>query len=380
MKRRREGLTQTMIAFAVLACLATVLLLFTRDAAGSGAPGRPGSARSVGPRGLRRLRLALERAGHPVQVIDADERPLMNSVVLIVEPGRRPPPGAARHLESALSLNQIDLVAAGDEDQLRFLPEALLPSSLPELVPVLAPIRVVASLPFSPRYAGVGSDELVRAFAWEPPGTTTVAVAGSPPRPVIVAGRPLGPGGGKVFLCSEPRIFENRWIGELENVEVVAGLLATRPRVCFDDRWPEPSRHGRRVMAMLYGTRAGRSIVLALLAAACALFLAGILPGGPLDRPPGRRHPGEYVESMAWLLLSVGPPQDLLRAFQEDFRRRACARLGLPPETHPTVLAAHIAARTGASEEDVLLVIDRLCESTAVPAWVRRLDALEKKL
>ena len=389
--RPRENLTASGAGIGLFVLLSLIVLLITDDAESVAAEARPGSSSSMAPRGLRRLRVALAQAGHPVDRI-TDETPVVDPcAILIVEPAKRPARFMLWDLEMLVEGGHATLIVAGSAEEILRLPGGLLPRSIPGTVLEDSVIGISEALPFSPRIAGFVSrhERLggiwvrypVSAFSTTIPGTRTIAQT-TEGRPVVVLYQPEG-SGGRVILCSEPRIFENQWIDQLENIELACGLLATEARVAFDERWLEDEDviSKNAVMSLIYGTGAGRGLVILGLGVMLAIYLRGLQPGGPPLRRMTRRHPTEYVDSMAELTLAAGPPELIVRHFQARFRRRACRSLGLPTDADPAELARRLALRTGEDVERIRATLTLLPRADdRVPEFVKRLDSWERSL
>lgn len=379
-------------AAGVLLYVALVLALFhgSRGEAARVEAGISGSTYSNAPHGLARLFEALRGAGAPVHRLTSEEIGLASSTVLIVEPERLPSSPAREALATRLSLGLVTVVVAGNQEQLELAATAVrLPGEIPPTVEAAAPARVtVDGLPLTPLEVGfrvIDRPDLpwsaLMAFTRElPEGRTLLRAADG--EAVAIA---VEVGNGLVVLVSEPRLFENGWIDQAGNLDLVLALIGGRAQVLIDERW-----HGgedaagdaaRASMAsLLYATTPGTIAVFVVLTVVLGLYLTGIHPGGPALTHRRRRNPTELIDALATLSVASGRGHDVLRHFQHGLAKDALRRYGLPPDVPIQMLAERLARASGEPASAIEELLMNRPAPRSVPAWVNRLDQLRKKV
>lgn len=192
------------------------------------------------------------------------------------------------------------------------------------------------------RYAAVGADQL--CFADED-GAFVVAVAQGQGQVVAV--------GGAAFLT-------NDLLGEADNAVLATTLLApgARTHIRFVDA-PIPAGGGDKTLGDLVPGGVER----ALLQLAVAFVLYALWRAIRLGRPVAEDQPvavagSELVVAIGRLLSRTRAPGAAAEALRQSLRRSLRARLGVPGDAPPGLLAEMTAARTGLDVAEVLAAID----------------------
>jgi hypothetical protein len=308
---------------------------------------------------------------------------LADTTLLIVEPARAPAPERISEIANLLDDGKMNLVIAGSGEQVRRAAAPLLLETLPDTRPARGPGWVlVETLPFGPRRLRVGSlarNLEIQAFEEAPSGFQILARSADD-LPVVIAAIC---GRGLIVLCSESRWFQNRWIGHGDNLEFVLGLLGGQETISIDDRWQAPvqiSVQAPSILALVYGTAAGRCVVFAGLTLLLALYLGGLRAGPPPDGAKTARSPTLYVDSLADLQLAARRGAEAYSHFRQIFCIRAARIVGLPPTCTVGELADAIASWTGHDNAAIVELISDFPSPRRAPSWVARLDALSETL
>lgn len=341
------------------------------------------------------LFLALKRLGCPVEVIEEGDKASREATVLVVSPEGRLEPWAAGQLVEAVERGAWLVVAAAENRAFQLLPEPLRPGGPIPAVVSLTERRAVLmpTLPFRPSSSGpvtLGPPGRLRVFAaskssWPPATETLILHAGPASRSIAVAW-PVGPGGGRVILCSEPALFTIEWLATGANLEAGLSLLVSRSGVQFDRRWKAEAgmlselAGNRSLVKALYGTRPGAAAALAVLGLFLALYLHGLRPGGP--EPPARRPRGtaSYVDGVAELTRARASPAALLQPYREKVLQEASRRLGVG-RNDLSLLIPLLARHTGRDREEVSRLLRKVpVRAAEAPRIARALDVLREEI
>ncbi|HEU4395834.1 MAG TPA: DUF4350 domain-containing protein, partial [Planctomycetota bacterium] len=175
---------------------------------------------------------------------------------------------------------------------------------------------------------------------------------GSPTFREIVRG-PFGPvagvaerGRGRIVVFADDTAFTNRLLRTPDNGMMAVLLLAHHGRkgpILFDERH-QGYGADREAVARLAGALSETGLFLVLLQAGLAagafLYLAGRRFGAPLPPPRARRRSAaEAADALARAYRDAGGAATAAETLAAGARRRAAARLGIPPTLPPSEFA-----------------------------------------
>jgi len=173
-------------------------------------------------------------------------------------------------------------------------------------------------------------------------------------------------GRGQVIVFADDTAFTNRLVRTPDNGMMAVVLLAHMGRrgpILFDERH-QGYGDDREAVARLAGALSETGLFLVLLqaglAAGALLYLAARRFGAPLPAPRARRRAAtEAAEALGRAYRAAGAAAAAAETLAAGARRRAAARLGIPPTLPPEEFGARLRASRSAGAADLAAALDR---------------------
>ena len=379
--RSGTPLTQGLLGLLSFALLCAALLTLSRTPEERALRTGGGSSLARGPKGLSRLFAALENCAVPIRRLRSGSFPEGDNTQLIIEPKVGAKPELLEELQLRLAENRDLLcVVFGTEDQLRPF-EVLLEAPEPGRIRGGEGVDSAEFLPYHPTRLLLrsldGSSDPVLAFDSLPPGATPWIWSHSGQAFVFE----VRIGRASIVMGSDPRILENQWLADGDNLLASLATLAGRKTIVFDERWQNPGADGAQpMMGLLYGTALGRGGVVLALLLMLSLWFRGLSLGGPDPQLRRPRPLSAFVASLAARHLAAPRPEGLSLIFRRRFHRRASRLLGVESDRPSSDVCRALELRCGLSAEEARSLLAPSTREAELARQVTRMDEILRDL